>query len=102
MQLNKILIFYIYPIFLSCFYLLYIVKSVFSLKLLHITVGQTERSIKTRINEHRNNKNSEFIVFKHQAEFNHEFNWEQIKIIDYGVMPNGKMPLLLALEAYIM
>ena len=28
-------------------------------------------------------KNSESVVFKHQAEFNHEYDWEQVKIIDY-------------------
>ena len=48
-----------------------------------IYIGEMKRSLKTRINEHRNNKNSESVIFKHQAEFNHKFDWEQVKIIDY-------------------
>ena len=48
-----------------------------------IYIGETKRSLKTRINEHKNNKNSESVLFRHQAEFNHEFDWEHVKIIDY-------------------
>ena len=28
-------------------------------------------------------KNSESVVCEHQLEFNHEFDWENIKIVDY-------------------
>ena len=48
-----------------------------------IYIGETIRSLRTRINEHKNNKNSESVVFKHWAEFNHEFDWEHVKMIDY-------------------
>ena len=34
-------------------------------------IGETKRSLKTRINEHKNKMN-----------YNHEFNWEATKIID--------------------
>ena len=46
-------------------------------------MGETKRSLKTHIDDYKNNKNSEFVVFNHQSEFNHEFNWKKARIIDY-------------------
>ena len=48
-----------------------------------IYIGETKRSLRILINEHKNNKNSESVVFKHRAEFNHEFDWEHVKMIDH-------------------
>ena len=46
-------------------------------------IGETKRSLKIRINEHKNKRNSESVVFKHRSQFNHEFDWEHGKIVDY-------------------
>ena len=45
-------------------------------------IGETKRSLKTRINEHKNKKSTESVVCQHQVNYNHEFNWEESKIID--------------------
>ena len=34
-------------------------------------------------NKHKNKKNSESVVCEHQLEFNHEFDWENTRIVDY-------------------
>ena len=39
--------------------------------------------LRVRINEHKNKKMSESVVCEHQLKFNHEFDWEHIKIVDY-------------------
>ena len=46
-------------------------------------IGESKRALRVRINEHKNKKNSEFVVCEHQLEFNHEFDWENTKIVDY-------------------
>ena len=46
-------------------------------------LDKTKRSFEPRINEHKNNKNIEFVVFKHQAKFNHEHERGIVKIVDY-------------------
>ncbi|KYN13632.1 hypothetical protein ALC57_14177 [Trachymyrmex cornetzi] len=49
-------------------------------------VGQTGRKLKTRINEHKkdiNKKSGNFsVVSEHKIEFDHDFDWENIKILD--------------------
>ncbi|XP_011640680.1 uncharacterized protein LOC105429419 [Pogonomyrmex barbatus] len=49
-------------------------------------VGQTERQFKTRINEHirdiKKATGSPFVVSIHRMNFKHEFNWNNIKILD--------------------
>jgi len=49
-------------------------------------VGQTKRQLKTRIKEHCNNikldKSKHSVITEHRIDFNHNFNWENIKILD--------------------
>ena len=63
-------------------------------------IGETKRSLKTRINEHKKNKNIESVIHTHRNSLNkknkniesvihthrnslnHEFNWDDTKIID--------------------
>ena len=46
-------------------------------------MGKTKCALKTRINEHRKNNNPEAVVYQHITNFSHEFNWNNVKIIDY-------------------
>ncbi|XP_043478403.1 uncharacterized protein LOC122508871 [Leptopilina heterotoma] len=44
-------------------------------------IGETKRSLQTRINEHKKvNDNS--VVYRHRLNFNHDFDWENTKILD--------------------
>jgi len=49
-------------------------------------VGQTKRQLKTRTKEHFNNikldKSRHSVITQHILEFNHSFNWNDIKILD--------------------
>ncbi|KYN19346.1 hypothetical protein ALC57_08319 [Trachymyrmex cornetzi] len=49
-------------------------------------VGQTSRCLKTRINEHRNhinwNTTQHSVITEHRISHHHEFDWENIKILD--------------------
>jgi len=49
-------------------------------------VGQTGRKLKTRIQEHRRHINSasdtRSIITDHRLLFNHDFDWENVKILD--------------------
>ncbi|KYN13987.1 hypothetical protein ALC57_13817, partial [Trachymyrmex cornetzi] len=49
-------------------------------------VGQTKRQLQTRIKEHRNNirldQSNHSVITKHIKEYNHTFNWEDVKIVD--------------------
>jgi len=49
-------------------------------------VGQTKRKLKTRINEHKNNirldSNKHFVISKHIVELAHNFDRNNIKILD--------------------
>jgi len=49
-------------------------------------VGQTKRQIRTRIKEHYNNiksdKSKHSVITEHILNFNHNFDWENIKILD--------------------
>ena len=45
-------------------------------------IGETKRTLKKRINEHRNNKNEDSVVNMHQNSFNHQFDWEGAVILD--------------------
>ncbi|XP_018360778.1 PREDICTED: uncharacterized protein LOC108759711 [Trachymyrmex cornetzi] len=48
--------------------------------------GQTGRKLNTRINEHRNSinwkTNTQSVITNHRLEVNHEFDWENIQILD--------------------
>jgi len=49
-------------------------------------VVQTGRTLKTRISEHRNhiNKNTttQSVITEHRINFSHEFNWDNVEILD--------------------
>jgi len=49
-------------------------------------VGQTKRQIKTRIKEHYNNiktnKSKHSVIKEHIINFDHNFDWDNIKILD--------------------
>ena len=47
-------------------------------------VGQTERTLKTRILEHCNRRNTSdySVITEHRLDLNHDFNWEGTKIVD--------------------
>ena len=52
-------------------------------------IDETKRSLKTRIKEYKyktskdiKNKNNESIVSQHQINFNHEFDWNNVLIVD--------------------
>jgi len=51
-------------------------------------VGQTKRQLKTRISEHVKNIKSDesryLVVTKHMLENNLTFDWQNIKIMDFG------------------
>ena len=46
-------------------------------------VGETKRTVKTRIKEHQKNNNPDAVVFQHMSEHSHEFDWNNTKILDY-------------------
>ncbi|XP_025271021.1 uncharacterized protein LOC112639907 [Camponotus floridanus] len=49
-------------------------------------VGQTGRKLSTRINEHKKNINknitNRFVITEHGLNFNHDFKWDDVKILD--------------------
>ncbi|KYN19622.1 hypothetical protein ALC57_08098 [Trachymyrmex cornetzi] len=49
-------------------------------------VGQTSRTLKTRIGEHKNhinwNTQQRSVIAEHRLEYSHEFDWNNIKILD--------------------
>ena len=46
-------------------------------------IVESKRALGVLISEHKNKKNSESVVWEHQLEFKHEFDWENTKIVDY-------------------
>ena len=45
-------------------------------------IGETKRSLRTRINEHKTNKNKESVVSLHRIENKHEFDWGNTSVLD--------------------
>ena len=45
-------------------------------------IGETKRSLKTRIKEHINNENNESVVCQHKINFGHEFDWNRTAAVD--------------------
>ncbi|KYN16156.1 hypothetical protein ALC57_11588 [Trachymyrmex cornetzi] len=49
-------------------------------------VGQTKRTVKTRIGEHRNdirkNINNHSVITEHRLNYNHDFDWDNVEIMD--------------------
>ncbi|KYN09399.1 hypothetical protein ALC57_18504 [Trachymyrmex cornetzi] len=58
-------------------------------------VGQTGRCLKTRINEHRNhinwNTTQRSVITEHRISHQHEFDWENIKILDKERVLNKRL-----------
>ena len=50
-------------------------------------IGETKRTLKKRIIEHRNNKNEDSVVTMHKKSFNHQFDWEGAVILDNPLSP---------------
>ncbi|KYN28675.1 hypothetical protein ALC57_01928 [Trachymyrmex cornetzi] len=49
-------------------------------------IGQTKRKLKTRLTEHRNLEtlvvNNQSVITEHRIEFDHDFDWENVAILD--------------------
>ncbi|KAL6418881.1 hypothetical protein ACFW04_011716 [Cataglyphis niger] len=58
-------------------------------------VGQTGRQLQTRIKEHRNhirrNTSSHSIIIDHRLQHNHEFKWNDVKILDTEPIYNKRL-----------
>ena len=54
-------------------------------------IGETKRSLKTRINEHKKHKNQDSVVSVHEREKLHEFDWNNIKILDQEANYNKRL-----------
>ncbi|KYN18663.1 hypothetical protein ALC57_09022 [Trachymyrmex cornetzi] len=58
-------------------------------------VGQTGRKLTTRISEHRNhinrNNNNQSVITNHRLEFNHEFDWDGVQILDKERILNKRL-----------
>ncbi|KYM95437.1 hypothetical protein ALC62_13865, partial [Cyphomyrmex costatus] len=56
---------------------------------------QTSRTLKTRISEHRNhiNRNTQqnSVITNHRLQFSHDFNWDNIKILDKEISLNKRL-----------
>lgn len=50
-----------------------------------VYIGQTKRQMKFQINEHFTNVNIQLlnVVSKHRVQFKHEFDWENVDILDF-------------------
>ena len=49
-------------------------------------IGETKRTLKTRIKEHINNKNNKSVVCQHQINFRHEFDWNRTVVVDSEII----------------
>jgi len=53
-------------------------------------VGQTKRTLNTRVSEHRNharrNSIQNLVITDHRSKFRHEFDWDNIKILDEEIV----------------
>lgn len=49
-------------------------------------VGQTGRQLQTRVKEHRNhirwNSTNRSVITDHRLEYNHDFDWDGVKVLD--------------------
>ena len=43
---------------------------------------EAKRSLKTQIKEYINNKNNESVVYQHEINFGHEFDWNRTVVVD--------------------
>jgi len=58
-------------------------------------VGQTKRMLNTRISEHRNhikrNSPQTSVITDHRLEFNHEFDWDNVEVLDEEINYNKRL-----------
>ena len=54
-------------------------------------VGETKRTVRTRIKEHQKNNNPDAVVFQHMNEHLHVFDWDNTKILDYESNYNKRL-----------
>jgi len=58
-------------------------------------VGQTKRILNTRISEHRNhirrNSLQTSVITDHHLEFNHEFDWDNVEMLDEEINCNKRL-----------
>lgn len=58
-------------------------------------VGQTDRKLQTRMNEHRNHirrsTSNRSVIIDHRLEFNHEFDWNCVEILDNEPFLNKRL-----------
>jgi len=58
-------------------------------------VGQTNRQLRTRINGHRchikRNTNTQSVITNHRLNFDHDFNWDDVKILDQEPFLNKRL-----------
>ncbi|KYM96621.1 hypothetical protein ALC62_12713, partial [Cyphomyrmex costatus] len=58
-------------------------------------VGQTKRTLKTRITEHRNhinwNTQQKSVITEHRLNFSHEFDWDNVEILDEEINLNKRL-----------
>lgn len=53
---------------------------------IYLYIEQTGRRLKTRVSEHRShinrNTNSQSVITEHRINFEHDFDWENVEILD--------------------
>jgi len=59
-------------------------------------VGQTRRLLKTRVDEHRSrhirrNTNQSSVITEHRLEFSHDFDWDDVEILDEEIHYNKRI-----------
>jgi len=58
-------------------------------------VRQTRRLLKTRIDEHRShirrNMNQSSVITEHRLEFSHDFDWDDVEILDEEIYYNKRI-----------
>jgi len=58
-------------------------------------VEQTRKLLKTIIDEHRNyirrNTNQSSVITKHRLEFSHNFDWDNVEILDEEIHYNKRI-----------
>jgi len=58
-------------------------------------VGQTKRTLNARVSEHRNharrNTTQNSVITDHRSKFSHEFDWDNVKILDEEMNYNKRL-----------
>jgi len=58
-------------------------------------VGQTKRTLNTRVSEHRNhirkNTPQNSVITNHRLQFNHDFDWDNVRVLDEEINYNKRL-----------